>query len=116
MAPTLWIKAAMNGVHELGYWDADAMTRRGKPRGASHLVLLCHVGDEPIADPAGARYVGAFTRYPMRVQDRPADGGRTASYFAAWRMRSGAQSAWSAGVSMTIVSSALTRTQLSLAA
>lgn len=102
MYPTLWITSGTNGCHRLGYWTTDAMTRRGKPRGASHLVLLCHVGDRPSGDPREARYLGAFTRYPITVQHRPADAGRCATYFGAWLTPSGRQTGWSPGVSMTI--------------
>lgn len=104
--PALWIRGVMNCMHEIGYKTMDAMNRRGKPRSATHLVLLCHVGDAATIDPKDARYVGAFTRYPIRVQYQPAQSGQTATYFGAWLSRSGAQTPWSPGVSMPIVSSA----------
>jgi hypothetical protein len=103
--PTLFITEAGSATHRLAYWTSrqdEVVHRRGKPRGASHLVLLCHVGDRATGNPAEARYVGAFTRYPIRISHRMEDAGKVATYFGAWLTPSGKQSGWSTGASMTI--------------
>lgn len=101
-APTLGIRGGTVGVHEIIYRDSEHLSRRAKPKGVTHLVLLRHVGDRAIADPSRAQYVGAFTRFPIRLSYVPPQAGQVVTYFAAWLTSSGRQTAWSLPVSMMI--------------
>lgn len=107
--PTLKIKSAATGGHTIRYSETQHQTRRGKPKRATHLVLLCHIGDRAVMDPKAARYRGAYSRQPIRIEFEPDEVGRVATYFGAWLMPSGEQSPWSLPVTMIIGGSGLPR-------
>lgn len=116
--PELRVKVRDAFAHEISYRRQGPFGRH-KPRGATHMVLLCHVGETagiPGGDPANLRYVGAFTRTPIRVTQRPGDGGKTATYLAAWLTSTGEQSPWSNPVSMQILGGGVVAPPMKLAA
>jgi hypothetical protein len=102
MPPSLTIAKSGNGFHAIGFADTSHPGRRGRPRGATHLLLMRYVGEEPIADWTRAQFQGLHTRKPVRVNYAAADAGRVATYFAAWVTSTGEQSGWSVPVSMMI--------------
>ena len=101
-APVLNIMGSKHGGHEILYRDREHLRRRGKPKGATHLVLLNHIGPQRIMNPKLARYAGAYTRRPIRIEYEPDEAGQVATYFGAWLMASGEQSPWSLPVSMIV--------------
>lgn len=109
-APILSLRQGSAGVHELLYHDANHMSRRSKPKGATHLILLSHVSERGITDPNRARYLGALTRQPIRIEYTAEEAGLVATYFGAWLMASGRQTPWSLPVTMIIPGSGLNGT------
>ena len=115
-APGMTLEWAGDRAHQINCFTTEGSYSTRTPRGATHLVLLCTVDDEPTASRETARYVGGFTRFPIRVPHAPADDGKVATYFAAWLMGNGEQSPWSQPVSMRIVTAGALPASMKLAA
>ena len=101
-APLLTIVGATAGTQTVRFADAGRPTRRAKPPGAAHLLLVCRVSEHRCCDPREAEVVGGFSRGPILVSFEAADDAKTATYFARWVGRRGDHGAWSAPVSMTV--------------
>lgn len=112
-APILSLRRGSAAIHELLYHDANHLSRRSKPKGATHLILLSHVGEQSINDPSNAQYLGAFTRQPIRIEYTAEKARLVATYFGAWLMPSGRQTPWSLPVTMIIGGSGLNGTAAS---
>jgi hypothetical protein len=100
--PSLGCEYAGLNVHRLRY-RAFESRRRGKPRGVTHLILLCAVDDGPESDPQRAQFVGCYTRGPITIRHDDHANGKMATYFAAWLTRSGELSPWTTSTPMVVV-------------
>ena len=82
--PTLAITGNVNLMQTVAFADSDGPSRRGRPPGSKALYLFVAVGDGPSGDPTKAVLVDGFSRGPVCVTFKPADKGRTATYWACW--------------------------------
>jgi len=94
--------AATPGSHTLRFADSLTPDSRGKPFGASDILLFCCVAEEDVNDPSLAKFVGKFTKNPISVEFTAAQNGLQATYFARWSSRRGDVGPWSLPVSMAI--------------
>jgi hypothetical protein len=101
-SPVLNIVAATQGAHTIRFADSLTPENRGRPFGASELLLWVAVDDEPVTDWNEAKFIGKFTKNPMTVTYQPGDNGKQATYFAKWAGRRGDTSNWSSPVSLAI--------------
>lgn len=101
-SPLLNVIASTPGAQTLRYADSMTPDSASKPVGAASLQLFVAIGDEIIADPDQAKFVGAFTKNPISVGFVPADNGRQATYYARWASRKGEIGPWSAPVTLAI--------------
>lgn len=100
--PALYVRGGTALEHRVDVVDPDHDGRRGKPTGVTHVVIFRAVGERRTMNPDDARYVGAYSRSRIRMAYLPPDAGKTVTYFGAWLMASGRQSAWSLPASLMV--------------
>jgi hypothetical protein len=100
--PALQVRGGTALEHRVDFFDLAHDGRRGKPNSVTHVLIFRAIGERGTTNPNDAQYLGAFTRSRIRVKYLPKDAGRTVTYFGAWLMASGKQSAWSLPVSLMV--------------
>jgi hypothetical protein len=101
-SPVVAIVATTQGAQTVEFRDSMDLDRRGKPFGASDLLLFVAVTPTGTTNPDDARFYAKVTKNPVAVMFDHADNGKQATYFARWSNRRGQMSPWSTPVSMSI--------------
>lgn len=101
-SPLLNVLGNTPGRQVLTYRDSTTPESSAKPFGATELQLFVAVDDKPRAPRAEAKLVGKFTRNPISVSFKSAEGGKVATYYARWASRRGETGPWSLPASMHI--------------
>lgn len=100
--PVLSITRMSAGVQDLRASDQNTPDRRGKPVGASGLLVYRAVGETPATDPAQATFLAFVSRSDFSSSFATADAGKTATYFGRWTNGKGEVGPWSMGASAPI--------------
>jgi hypothetical protein len=101
-SPAVAIVATTQGAQTVEFRDSMDLDRRGKPFGASDLLLFVAVTPTGTTNPDDAKFYAKVTKNPVAVMFEHADNGKQATYFARWSNRRGDMSPWSTPVSMAI--------------
>ena len=101
-SPALQVRGGTALEHRVDFFDPAHDGRRGKPDGVTHVLIFRAIGERGTTNPNDAQYLGAFSRSRIRLKYLPKDAGRTVTYFGAWLMASGQQSAWSLPKSLMV--------------
>lgn len=101
-SPLINVIACTPGAQTLWYRDSMTPDSSAKPFGATELQLFVAISDELMAPRDEAKLVGKFTRNPISVSFKAADGGKRATYYGRWVSRRGEVGPWSGPVCMHI--------------
>jgi len=100
--PLLSIPSAGAGLHVLRWIDSAMGHALRKPKDAAALQLFAVVAHGPVPAVDEARYVGTYTRQPIRVTWPSETAGKTITYFGRWITRAGKEGPWSLPMAMQI--------------
>lgn len=100
--PLLNIVDNNSGVQTLRYADFTTPDSSAKPYGVTHIHLFRVISEQKNAPHSEARFVGSYTRSPIRVKYTEADDRKVATYYAQWASPQGEAGPLSLPVSKTI--------------
>ena len=93
--PMLLIPQTGPGRHVLRWWDDSMGIANRKPKDAAALQLFAVVAERIVSNPEAARYVGTYTRQPIRLNWGQETAGKTITYFGRWITNNGKEGPWS---------------------
>ncbi len=82
--PVLSVVGMGAGLQDLRACDQNTPDKRGKPVGASGLLVYRAVGTAPATDPAQAVFLAFVSRSDFQSTFTSTDAGKTATYFGRW--------------------------------
>lgn len=100
--PVLSVVGMGAGLQDLRACDQNTPDKRGKPVGASGLLVYRAVGTAPATDPAQAVFLAFVSRSDFQSTFTSADAGKTATYFGRWTNGKGEVGPWSLAASAPI--------------
>lgn len=100
--PIITVVSSGPQVMRLRFADEATPDSRKRPFGVPFCLLFRKIGVAPVVDPAGAEFVGAFSRIPFDVAFDAGDQGKTCTFFAQWANTKGEEGPWSAPTSRII--------------
>lgn len=96
-APVLSLRSAIPGQYTVDYRDASNPAPRSKPANVLGCEIVMAIGTAPAVDPDVLPTKVVSTKTPFQVQFAPGDTGKTVTFYARWRNRSGSSGISAAG-------------------